>query len=244
MKPIAIFRHLTHEGAGYFAHILIKKQIPFQLIAIDAGDTIPNDASAYSGLVFMGGNMSVNDELPWIADELALIRDAVAKDIPVLGHCLGGQLIAKALGGIVSANPVKEIGWGEVSASDNALARYWFGEVQTFQAFHWHGETFSLPKGATHLLSSEHCANQAYVIGKNLGLQCHIEMTLDMVEEWCSQGESEIMTNLDSLAVQTTDVIQGAAKENISALNSIASAVYHQWLEGVEKESAMEQLYC
>lgn len=232
MKPIAIFRHLAHEGAGYFAHILIEKQIPFQLIAIDAGDTIPNDASAYSGLVFMGGNMSVNDDLPWIADELALIRDAVAKDIPVLGHCLGGQLIAKALGGIVSANPVKEIGWGEVSVSDNTVARHWFGEVQTFQAFHWHGETFSLPQGATHLLSSEHCANQAYALGKHLGLQCHIEMTSDMIREWCEQGEEELRASQASVAVQTTEAIDVETVQNLPKLNRVAQTLYEQWLQG------------
>jgi GMP synthase-like glutamine amidotransferase len=233
MKPIAIFRHLAHEGAGYFAHILIEKQIPFQLIAIDAGDTIPNDASAYSGLVFMGGNMSVNDDLPWIADELALIRDAVAKDIPVLGHCLGGQLIAKALGGTVSANPVKEIGWGEVSVSDNTVARHWLGEAQNFQAFHWHGETFSLPQGATHLLSSEHCANQGYAIGKHLGLQCHIEMTSDMIREWCEQGEEELRASLASPAVQTREMMLSLSATHLPRLHDHARILYGKWLQGV-----------
>lgn len=76
----------------------------------------------------MGGPMSVNDDLPWIDPELTLIRQAVANDIPVLGHCLGGQLISKALGGVVGKNPVKEIGWGEVSVADNPVAREWFGE--------------------------------------------------------------------------------------------------------------------
>ena len=136
MKPIAIFRHTPTEGPGYFAGFLDEKKIPWRLIAIDAGDPVPPGASAYSGLVFMGGPMSVNDDLPWIPKAEALIRDAFERDIPLLGHCLGGQLISKALGGVVSRNPVKEIGWGEVTVADNDIARDWFGDMKTFQAFH------------------------------------------------------------------------------------------------------------
>ncbi len=117
MKPIAIFRHARSEGPGYFATFLNEHAIPWVMIRIDEGDAVPADASAFSGLVFMGGPMSVNDDLPWIPKVLALIRDAYAKDIPLLGHCLGGQLMSKALGGVVSKNPVKEIGWGKVDVS-------------------------------------------------------------------------------------------------------------------------------
>lgn len=235
MKPIAIFRHLAHEGAGYFADLLNKQKIPFQLIAIDAGDAVPDDVSAYSGLVFMGGNMSVNDDLPWIEDELNLIRNAVAKDIPVLGHCLGGQLIAKALGGTVSANPVKEIGWGAVNVSDSVVARQWFGDVQTFRAFHWHGETFSLPQGAIHLLSSEYCFNQAFSIGKHLGLQCHIEMNAEMIAAWCQLGEKEILMSGGSPAVQSTERMHSELLVTLLELNLVANRVYKAWLNGLDQ---------
>jgi GMP synthase-like glutamine amidotransferase len=236
MKPIAIFRHISYEGPGYFAEILAVRDIPFQLIAIDEGDVVPTSASNYSGLVFMGGNMSVNDDLPWIPRTLALIRDAVAQDIPLLGHCLGGQLISKALGGRVTTNPTKEIGWGEVRVEESEIARYWFGDVQAFQAFHWHGETFSLPQGAVHLLSSEYCTNQAYVLGKHLGMQCHIEMTLDMVVEWCERGMDEVAANLSSPAVHTTETIKNQATKNILPLNLVASNLYNQWLKGISAE--------
>jgi GMP synthase-like glutamine amidotransferase len=182
MRPIAIFRHLDIEGPGYLAEFLDARCIPWTLIAIDAGMTQPESPEAYSGLVFMGGPMSVNDDLPWIAASLDLIRQAVDRDIPVLGHCLGGQLIAKALGGTVSRNPVKEIGWHSVSVADLPEARAWFGNIRQFSAYHWHGETFSLPDGATHLLSSQHCRNQAFAIGKHLALQCHVEMTEPMIQ--------------------------------------------------------------
>src|SRR3989338_10709641 len=155
MKPIAIFRHTPTEGPGYLAEFLDERKIPWQLIAIDSGDAVPQSASAYAGLVFMGGPMSVNDDLPWIPPVLALIREAVTKDIPVLGHCLGGQLISKALGGVITRNPVKEIGWLPVQRVDgNDIARDWLGDLPPeFEVLHWHGETFSIPPGATRILA-------------------------------------------------------------------------------------------
>ena len=233
MKPIAIFRHAATEGPGCIAEFLNQRQIPWQLIRIDAGDAVPQNASAYSGLVFMGGPMSVNDDLPWIAPALALIRDAVARDIPLLGHCLGGQLISKALGGTVTRNPVKEIGWSEVAVSDNDIARNWFGEIKKFQAFHWHGETFTLPKGATHLLSSAHCANQAYAIGKHLALQCHVEMTVEMIATWCAVGADEVKASKASPAVQSVTEMKRQMNADLPRLNLVAVRLYSHWIKNV-----------
>ena len=233
MKPIAIFRHFQIEGPGHFALFLNEHAIPWQMIHIDQGDAVPLRASEFSALVFMGGPMSVNDDLPWIADELALIRDAYAQDIPLLGHCLGGQLIAKALGGNVTANPVKEIGWGEVTVADNDAARNWFGEFKKFDAFHWHGETFSLPIGAVPLLSSAHCANQAFALGKNLAMQCHVEMENVMVRAWCEQGEAEIIAASASPAVQNVDLILEQKIDKLPTLHQVANQLYRQWLHGI-----------
>jgi len=225
MKPIAIFRHAAAEGPGYLAEFLDTQQIPWRLIAIDAGNAVPRSAEAYSGLVFMGGPMSVNDALPWILSALALIREAVAGDIPVLGHCLGGQLISKALGGTVSRNPVKEIGWGEVAVTDNDSARNWFGAVQNFQAFHWHGETFSLPQGAVHLLSSAYCTNQAWAIGKHLALQCHVEMTAGMIVSWCEIGADEIAAG----------AMQRQMAGELPRLREVATQLYTKWIAGLQR---------
>ena len=229
---IAIFRHAATEGPGYLAEFLDERKIPWQLVCIDAGEAVPQNASKYSGLVFMGGPMSVNDDLPWIAPVLALIRDAYAKDIPLLGHCLGGQLISKALGGVVSRNPVKEIGWGEVTVSDNDIARNWFGDVKKFQAFHWHGETFTMPQDATHLLSSAYCANQAYAIGKHLALQCHVEMTADMIASWCALGAGEIAAS-SSPAVQSVSEMQQQVNASLPRSNSVAAHLYSHWIKGI-----------
>jgi GMP synthase-like glutamine amidotransferase len=233
MQPIAIFRHTPSEGPGHLAHFLDSRAIPWQLIAIDAGERVPDSPLSFSGLVFMGGPMSVNDDLPWIEPTLNLIRQAVAADIPVLGHCLGGQLIAKALGGVVGPNPVKEIGWGEAQVLDTPAARRWFGELHSFQAFHWHGETFSLPPGAERILASAHCANQAYVLGKHLGMQCHVEMTRDMIEQWCEVGVAEISAAQSSSAVQTSAQMLATADALLAPLNQIAEVLYARWLQGV-----------
>lgn len=233
MEPIAIFRHAPAEGPGYLAGFLDARAIPWKLIAIDAGDAVPRSAEEFSGLVFMGGPMSVNDDLPWIAPTLALIRDAVARDVPVLGHCLGGQLMSKALGGVVSRNLVKEIGWGEVVVADNDVARAWFGDMKRFDAFHWHGETFTLPPGAVGLLSSAHCASQAWAIGKHLALQCHVEMTEEMIADWCEIGAEEVAAASASPAVQTAEEMLWQTPGRLPQLHEAAGRLYAAWTAGL-----------
>jgi GMP synthase-like glutamine amidotransferase len=233
LKPVAIFRHVVHEGPGRLGDYLEQRGVPQTLIAIDRGDTIPDTPDAYSGLVFMGGPMSVNDNLPWIAGELDLIRRAVAADIPVLGHCLGGQLMAKALGGLVTRNPVKEIGWGETRVTDGPEAAVWLGEKVAFPAFHWHGETFSIPDGATRILETEWCPHQAFVLDKHLALQCHVEMTETMIEEWCRLGAEEI-AQAASPAVQNPATIVTATPNKLPAMAAAAELLYGRWLSGLK----------
>lgn len=233
MKPIVIFRHAATEGPGYLGTFLDEQHIPWQLVKIDENEPLPTSVAGYSGVVLMGGPMSVNDDLPWIAPLLGLIREAYTKDIPLLGHCLGGQLISKALGAVVTKNPIKEIGWGAVSVSKNADAQYWFGELETFNSFHWHGETFSLPEKAVHLLSSPYCQNQAYAIGKHLAFQCHIEMTPEMVQSWCEVGVEELTESAASVAVQQADKMQETLPLHCFFLNKVARHVYSQWIKGL-----------
>jgi len=229
MKPVAIFRHIPIEGPGYFATFLDNNHIPWRLIKIDAGEKLPVGIDEFSGLVFMGGTMSVNDDLPWIGQELSLIRQAVAADVPVLGHCLGGQLMAKALGGVISANPVKEMGWGEVTVPDNAVAREWFGDLSGFNSFHWHGEAFSIPQDATCILSSPYCANQAFALGMHLGMQCHVEMTERLVIDWCSVGAEEL-ASFNEPSVQPLEEIEKDLPERVAALNAVAERLYKKWI--------------
>ncbi len=237
MKPVAIFRHVRSEGPAYFATWLERRSIPWTLVAIDAGAAVPRDADAFSGLAFMGGPMSANDALPWIAPELELIRDGVRKDVPVLGHCLGGQLMARAFGGEVTRARVPEIGWGEVRVADNAVAGEWFGAWAAFEAFHWHGETFSIPPGATRVLASAHCANQAFAFGRHLGLQCHVEMTDEMVRAWCRGGRAEIERSAASPGVQQPDEILRELAPRLARLHELADRIYDRWSSRLSRGS-------
>lgn len=236
MKPIAIFRHSPGEGPGYFATYLDAHSLAWELIAVDAGEPIPATHADFSGLVFMGGPMSANDALPWIAPVLDLIRSTVAADKPVLGHCLGGQLMARALGGSVSRNPVKEIGWGEVMVEPGPAADDWLPGLDRFAGFHWHGETFTLPPGSARLLSSPHCRNQAFVLGNALGMQCHVEMLPQMIEHWCEIGAGEIeraRAKGMTASVQTTAEMALESPSRIPALHEVAARLYARWMRGI-----------
>ena len=233
MKTVAIFRHYPTEGPGYFAEYLDRQGIAWRLVEIDQGEPVPTKVNDFGGLAFMGGPMSVNDDLPWIAPVLSLIRTAIAADVPVIGHCLGGQLMAKAAGGSISVNPVKEIGWGEVEIAQNARAREWLGDTRSFNSFHWHGETFSLPPGATLIASSAHCRNQMFVLGQHhLGMQCHIEMTPELIESWCAGGAAEIAACV-SPAVMEVAAIKAELNPRLDALRRIADKVYARWVQGL-----------
>lgn len=232
IKPIAIFQHAPTEGPGHFATVLDRRALPWLVVRTDL-HAIPQKAGEYAGLVIMGGAMSANDELPWIPPLLDLVRDAVAADIPVLGHCLGGQLMSRVLGGVVSRNPVKEIGWWDVKVADNPEAARWFGEdLKHFTTFQWHGETFSLPPGASPLLSSPYCGNQAFTIGKHLGMQCHVEMDAEMVQSWCESGVEEIAQS-GGPAVQSTAEIRRNLDVRLAALNVVADRLYTRWIAGI-----------
>jgi len=234
MKPVAIFRHAPTEGPGYFATFLSQHGIKWMLVKIDQGQPLPQQAGDYSGLAFMGGPMSVNDDLPWIPQALGLIQQAVKQEIPVLGHCLGGQLMAKALGGEVRKHPVKEIGWSEVKVEDSPAAKEWLGNsLKSFLSFHWHGETFTLPRGAERILSGQWCENQAFALGGHLGLQCHVEMTPELVKNWCKTGAREIAANLGP-SVQTALEMQADLENRVSRLQRIADRLYSRWVEGLK----------
>jgi GMP synthase-like glutamine amidotransferase len=237
MRPVAIFRAAPTEGPGYFAAYLERASIPWKLVALDAGEAVPRDPREFSGIGIMGGPMSANDDLPWIPPLLEFLRDAVRRDVPVIGHCLGGQLMSRAFGGEVRVNPVREIGWGEVRVADNGVARDWLGDLQSFQTFQWHGDTFSIPPGATRVLEGEHCANQAFAIGRHLGMQCHVEMTPELVRTWLSTGQKEIVEHGKSPAVQPPAEIEKDLDTRLERLHEIADRIYDRWIANLSRGS-------
>jgi len=235
-REILIFRHFRTEGPGYVAEFLNRHGLPHRTIRIDAGDPVPDSIADCPGLVFMGGPMSVNDPLPWIPKVLKLIREAVSRDRPVLGHCLGGQLMTRALGGTVGRNRMKEIGWLPVQVIPGTTAAPWVdGLPSQFQVFHWHGETFTIPPGATHILRSRHCRNQGYVIGKSLALQCHIEMTPELVRSWARDGKREIAAARSPITVQQPARMIMSLNRRTDELHRVADRFYSHWIKGLQR---------
>ena len=233
MSPVAIFRFSPTEGPAYFADWLDAHGLAWQLFALDAGAQVPADARAFAGIGMMGGPMSVNDALPWVAPVGALLRDAVATKVPVIGHCLGGQLLAQALGARVERAAVAEIGWIDVDVCEATARDEWFGGRGVFTAFQWHFDVFALPEGATRVLTNRFNANQAYVVDdRHIGLQCHVEMTRELTETWVSSGADELPAT-SSASLQNAEDIRHDLDARVAALNAVADDIYARWARGL-----------
>jgi GMP synthase-like glutamine amidotransferase len=222
MRVLA-FRHVPFEDAGMIATVLEGRGAAVEYADLYMpGSTLPETA-AFDGLVFMGGPMSVNDPLPYLRWEMRTIADAIERGQPVLGICLGAQLIAKAMGARVYRNSEKEIGFFEVEFAEEAQDDPVFSGLKNETVFHWHGETFDLPAGAVLLASSARCRNQAFRIGeRTYGMQFHLEVTPAMIADWCTQEEN-------SGDVQELGAID--AFHNSEVLQMLAEKVFSRWYE-------------
>lgn len=242
MKPILIVQHEPDVGPGNFEAWLRAVGRPYQTVRIDRGERVPQSAAPFAGICTLGGSMSVNDPLPWIDQELEFIRDADRRSVPVIGHCLGGQLISKAFGARVLRAERKEIGWPRVNVLDPVRARDWVGQVDDFEVFQWHGDRFELPAGARHFLSSDLCANQAYVLERagfaHLAMQFHIEMTPALVREWAGDALAADEINSErarcgAAGVQTIDQMLEDLDARAERMARIAERLYRRWSQGL-----------
>jgi GMP synthase-like glutamine amidotransferase len=244
MRPIAVLQHADDVEPGYFRDWAQAEGLPLRVFRPYRGETVPVDPRAFSGICLMGGPMSVNDPLPWIAEELRLIRAADRSRRPVIGHCLGGQLIASAFGAAVERNPLKEIGWGRVRVTDAALAAQWLGETspEWIEMFQWHGDTFRLPQGARNFLASDLCERQAFVVERDgyshLGMQFHCEMTPALIGAWLDDPGwlEEVETErreTGGAGVQDAGQMRDQAPARCDAMNTIAARLYARWSEGL-----------
>jgi len=185
---VHFLQHAEHEGLGCIERWLRARGHRVSGTRLHRGEDLP-DARDFDWLIVMGGPMNIyeHDRYPWLIAEKFLIRDACVMKKKVLGICLGSQLLADVLGGSVSQSEDQEIGWFDVFLSDDAIRSEYFKEFpETFQAFHWHGDTFRYPPGATPLMSSQACPNQAFSWGEGrvLGLQFHLEVELADARRW------------------------------------------------------------
>jgi GMP synthase (glutamine-hydrolysing) len=210
MKPVLILQHTPTETSGVLETHLAAAGVPWQYVELFRGTPERLEFRRFAGLIVLGGSMNAGEveKYPFLASEPDWIREALDAEIPLLGICLGAQLLAKALGSPVYANPVREIGWHEIeltpAAADDPLLSA-CGPRQT--VFQWHGDTFDLPAGAVHLAHSAVCRNQAFRYGPRAwGLQFHVEIGGELVNDWLEelerQGDARIRQFVDPEAIR------------------------------------------
>ena len=235
MKPVLILQHQVPENAAYLTTWLNNNKVEYQIVNAGAGEQFPTSIEPYSAMAVMGGGMSVNDPLLSSRQAEILILQAILKDRPVIGHCLGGQLMAKALGGTVQASPQPEIGWQPIEYESKALVDEWFGTDPTDTVIHWHYESFSIPEGAVRLATSAACPNQAFAYGKHLAMQFHIEINEAKVDSWVNDDDDkwiEARQKYDS--VQDRDTILKGIPTYLSKHQATADSIYRNWLKTTE----------
>ncbi|MGH1472624.1 MAG: type 1 glutamine amidotransferase [Cellvibrionaceae bacterium] len=216
-------QHVRFEGLGSIESWLQSAGYEISYTQLYHSQALPSPQNI-DLVIIMGGSMSVNDEenYPWLIGEKQFIKNAIEMGKPVLGICLGAQLIASAMGGEVFQNSVKEIGWFPVEAvkSEDASS---FCFPEQVEVFHWHGETFSLPPGAVQIAKSKGCENQAFQIGTTvIGLQFHLETTSESAQAIVENCRDEL---IEGVYIQSEEQILSASEEHFSSINNLMGSV-------------------
>lgn len=219
MKKVFVLKHVPNEDAGTILDFLRESEISFQGVALYAGEAFPKVDEARA-IVIMGGPMNVDEEhkYPFLKDEKMFLKEAIKKNVPCLGVCLGSQLLARALGSSVYKAKQEEIGWDDVALTPEAKKDLLFSNVpgKSLKVLQWHGDTFDLPKDAVHLASSKVVPNQAFRYGEKIyGLQFHVEVNKPMLEDWFKQRKdlNAILREYDRYRPELTKVTKELYKK-------------------------------
>jgi GMP synthase-like glutamine amidotransferase len=231
MAPVLILQFMADDGPAYLGTWLRRHGIAADVRRAADGPAFPAQIGAYRALALLGGSMSVNDDLAYLRGAERLIGEAMARDVPVLGHCLGGQLMARALGSKVEASPAPEIGWQRVEWIDSPQCRAWFGPQPAHHVFHWHYEAFDLPSHAVALATNAACPHQAFAVGLHLALQFHLEVDDAKVRLWLSQAEPAYLeAQRHHASVHGEQRVRDDTTRHLRAQQGLADRVYRQWL--------------
>jgi len=235
VKPVLILQHQVPENAAYLTTWLERNRVDYRICNAGAGEEFPASIEPYSALAVMGGGMSSNDPLLSNRQAEILILQAIHRDRPVIGHCLGGQLMSRALGATVQTSPQPEIGWQSISYEDTPLVREWFGDSPTDTVIHWHYESFTIPEGAVRVATSPPCPNQAWAYGPHLAMQFHIEINEAKIDSWVYEDDNkwaEARTQYDS--VQDKISILNGIPFHLAQHQATADCIYKNWLKTTE----------
>ena len=224
---VLVVQHEQVEGLGTIAETLTQVGAKPRYVRAYAGEPVPRGLDEASGLIVMGGTMGVYDapRFPFLRDEMRLIEAALRDTRPVLGICLGSELLAQVLGAEVRPTGRKEIGWFDVTLTELAKADpLWSSVPRSFPAFHWHGDAFPLPAGATHLASSAMTPHQAFRHGSAYGFLFHLEVTAGIAREMVGTWPDELREeNLSAEAIiRSTDQL-------VAGMRDIARTVFGRW---------------
>ncbi len=228
MPRVTCFQHIDCEGPGTLGTILKSRNVELQILKPFKGDVIPEKLG--DGLVVLGGPMGVYEEnqFPWMTAELNAIRKCLSENIPVLGICLGSQMLAHAAGAQVFRGAVPEVGWYPVSLTpEGRLDSLFLGIPPEFESFHWHGDTFTLPPNSIRLAGSATTPNQIYKVGGNAyGFQCHLEVTEKMINSWVSIYAKELTPQGGPILPSR---IENQLSQNAEALGKISEKVFSRF---------------
>jgi GMP synthase (glutamine-hydrolysing) len=229
MNKVLVFQHVPHEDLGRLNLLLRAPGFEVQTVEFWRPIAVPADLEGFAALIVMGGPMGVYeaDKYPYLAAEIRLIEAALKRDLPLLGICLGSQLLASALGARVYPSGIKEIGWYDLTPTADAANDPLLHHLRsTEKVFQWHGDTFDLPKGAVHLASSALCAHQAFRYGENAyALQFHLEVDAETIDDWLEVPENlvEIVALKGAIDPQT---IRADTRRHIGRLTQIGTDVF------------------
>ncbi len=233
MKRLLVFQHVPHEILGTVNPLLKAEGFRIRYVNFGRMPDAEPEVDKYDGLIVLGGPMCISqrENYPHLDTEIRAIRQAMERRMPILGICLGAQLIAAALGARVHRNPVKEIGWYAVTPTEagreDPLFRFFNGTETIFQ---WHGDTFEIPHGAVHLATSEACPNQAFRFGdRTYGLQFHLEVDAALIERWLKTPVH--IHELESLAPDiTAENIRAATPRHIANSMALGEQLFGEFI--------------
>jgi len=222
-KHLLVIQNARCEHLGTLQSMFEKDDFEINRLVPPDGDNLPNTIDGYNALVILGGPASVYENHQYLKDEEKLIQNAMAKNMPTLGICLGSQLLAKVSGGRVYKGPRKEIGWYPVELTNDGMNDIFNGLKKNIIVFQWHGDTYGLPKNAVTLAKSELYPVQAFKVGSAVGIQFHLEVSKDMVMDWMRQYKSELESVRNYINI---DDILADLDANVNALNEYTRVLY------------------
>jgi GMP synthase-like glutamine amidotransferase len=229
MKPVLILQHLSSDGPAYLGSWLARQGVAFEVFDSEAGHAYPADLAGYGALAILGGEMSANDDLPALRQAERLFLQAVKAGVPTVGHCLGGQLMARALGARVRRAAVPEIGWHTLQVADSATAAAWLGPPGARCVFEWHSDSFDLPTGAEWLAGSAACPHQAFAIGPHLAMQFHVEADAEKISRWAQDADPQDDSAPRLPTVQGPATMRAGISAHLAGQQAMADRIYSRW---------------